>query len=141
MPIDENGDGTTVAYASSTRWAATTGTRTRALDAINDPTCTVSYGDETFPDRAAFVAAHSNHRVATDALTFIIVDQPGTFKITNVQLGRARPSPSGRPGDGRCRASDSAEVRQAPARGEDPSRSGHTAGTHGAACVSGAGPS
>ena len=40
------------------------------------------------PNWAAFVAANPTYRVADDALSFIIADQPGLFTITNVQLGK-----------------------------------------------------
>jgi hypothetical protein len=88
VPIDEDGDGTTEAYAFIDTQGCNTGNaNSGTLDAINDPTCLVAY-DAIYPNWAAFVAAHPTYRVATDALTFIIVDQPGTFNITNVQLGK-----------------------------------------------------
>jgi hypothetical protein len=95
IPIDEDGDGDTEAYAfvdtlSCNDGSANVGT----LDAINDSTCVVSYGATTYPNWAAFVAANPTYRVAADALAFVILDQPGTFTITKVQLGRgpARPA-------------------------------------------------
>ena len=88
IPIDEDGDGTTEAYAFIDTQGCNTGdANSGTLDAINDPTCLVAY-DAIYPNWAAFVAAHPTYRVASDALTFIIVDQPGTFSITNVQLGK-----------------------------------------------------
>lgn len=59
------------------------------LDAINDATCTIWYNNVSYANWAAFVAANPAYRIASDATTFIIVDAPGTFDITNVQLGKA----------------------------------------------------
>lgn len=96
LPIDEDGDGTTEAYAFIDVLACNDGSSTTGtLDAINDPTCSVSYaGQADSPNWAAFVAANPAYRVASDALAFVIVDQPGDFTITNVQLGKgpARPA-------------------------------------------------
>ncbi|MEO5575974.1 MAG: hypothetical protein ABIR67_11070 [Gaiellaceae bacterium] len=65
------------------------------LDAINDSTCSVSYaGQADSPNWAAFVAANPAYRVASDALAFVIVDQPGDFTITNVQLGKGPTRPA-----------------------------------------------
>jgi hypothetical protein len=95
IPIDENGDGTYEAFAFIDTLGCNTGDpNTGTLDAINDPTCTVSYGSETFPNWAAFVAAHPTYRIATDQLAFVIIDQPGTFTITNVQLGKGPAKPA-----------------------------------------------
>jgi hypothetical protein len=89
IPIDENGDGTTEAYAFIDTLGCNDGSADNGtLDAINDPTCTVSYGSATYPNWAAFAAANPTYRIATDALTFIIADQPGDWTITNVQLGK-----------------------------------------------------
>ena len=62
---------------------------------INDPTCTVSLSSgPIYPSWAAFVAANPTYRVASDALTFIIVDQPGNFLITNIQIGKGPAKPA-----------------------------------------------
>ena len=89
LPIDENGDGTTEAYAYIDTNGCNSGDpNTGTLDAINDPTCTIWYNNVSYDNWAAFVAANPTYRIASDALAFIIVDQPGTFDVTNVQLGK-----------------------------------------------------
>jgi opacity protein-like surface antigen len=94
IPIDENGDGTTEGYAFIDTLGCNDGDpNTGTLDAINDPTCAVTYDGVTYPNWAAFVAANPTYRVADDALPFVIIDQPGTFTITNVQLGKGPAKP------------------------------------------------
>jgi hypothetical protein len=87
IPIDEDGDGTTEAYAFIDTGGCNDGdANSGTLDAINDASCTVAYGS-LYENWAAFVAANPTYRIA-DALAFVIVDQPGMFTISNVQLGR-----------------------------------------------------
>jgi hypothetical protein len=87
IPIDEDGDGTTEAYAFVDTQGCNDGSaNSGTLDAINDATCIVAY-DSLYDNWAAFVAANPTYRVA-DALAFVIVDQPGDFTISNVQLGK-----------------------------------------------------
>jgi hypothetical protein len=89
IPIDENGDGTTEAYAFIDTNGCNDGDpNTGTLDAINDSTCTVWYNNVSYENWASFVSANPTYRIASDALAFIIVDQPGTFDVTNVQLGK-----------------------------------------------------
>lgn len=94
FPIDIDGDGVTTYpgyddYVTSDalgcgNGAATSGT----VDPLNNSACTVSLnGGATYANWSAFLAAFPNARVG-DNLPFVIVDQPGTFSITNVQLGR-----------------------------------------------------
>jgi hypothetical protein len=90
LPIDENGDGTTEAYAYIDTQGCNNGdANVGTLDAINDPTCTAWYNNVSYENWAAFVTANPTYRIAKDALTFIIVDAPANFTITNVQLGKA----------------------------------------------------
>lgn len=94
VPIDEDGDGTTEAYAFVDSLGCNDGSAdSGTLDAINDPTCNVAYGSTVYSSWAAFASANPTFRIATDALSFVIVDQPGEFTVSNVQLGRgpARP--------------------------------------------------
>ncbi len=89
IPIDENNDGTTEAYAFIDTLGCNDGdANVGTLDAINDATCNVSYGATVYPNWAGFVSANPTFKVATDALAFIIVDQPGNFSISNIQLGK-----------------------------------------------------
>ena len=89
IPIDTDGDGDTEAYAFIDTQGCNNGNpNTGTLDAINDATCTVWFQDVSYPNWAAFAAANPTYRIAKDALAFIIVDQPGTFTITNIQIGK-----------------------------------------------------
>jgi hypothetical protein len=89
IPIDSDGDGDTEAYAFIDTMGCNDGDpESGTLDAINDSTCLVWYDNVSYENWAAFVAANPTYRIATDALAFVIVDQPGEFTITNVQLGR-----------------------------------------------------
>jgi|GEM_PF-1988313 len=88
IPIDEDGDGTTEAYAFIDTVGCNDGNSSMGtLDAISDTTCSVAYG-EVYPNWAAFVEDYPDYRIASDALSFIIIDQPGDFTISNVQLGK-----------------------------------------------------
>ena len=84
IPIDEDGDGTTEAYAFAD--AVGCGDGAGNVDVIDDASCLVSYGATTYGSWAAFAAAQPTYRIASDALTFIIADQPGDFVLTNVEL-------------------------------------------------------
>ena len=56
------------------------------VDVINDPTCLIYHGAETYPNWDAFVAAHPD---ATLYFAFVAVDQPGNYTINNVTIGKA----------------------------------------------------
>jgi hypothetical protein len=90
FPIDLNGDGLWDDFVSADAVGCTDGDAfSGTVDVINDPTCQVSLnGGGTYESWAAFVAAYPTATVATDAISFIIADQPGSFTITNVQLGK-----------------------------------------------------
>ena len=55
-------------------------------DFINDPTCTIWYGANSYDNWAAFVAAHSTASVGS-ALPFIIADEVGSWTISDVNFG------------------------------------------------------
>lgn len=42
----------------------------------------------------AFASANPTYRIASDALTFVIVDQPGLFEVTHVRLGKGPAKPA-----------------------------------------------
>jgi hypothetical protein len=89
LPIDENNDGTVEQYAFIDTQGCNNGdANTGTLDAMNDATCTVWYNNVSYANWAAFVSTNPTYRVA-NRTTFIIVDAPGTFTITNIQLGKA----------------------------------------------------
>ena len=86
IPIDTNANGTTESYAfidanNCGMTAATTGTVTQV--------CPVFFGSTLYANWAAFVAANSGARIATDAIPFVIADQPFIGVISNVQLGQS----------------------------------------------------
>jgi hypothetical protein len=84
IPIDEDGDGTTESYAFADAVGCSDDVGT--VDVTGDASCLVSYGGVTYANWAAFVTANPTYRIASDAVTFIIVDQPGDYTITNVEL-------------------------------------------------------
>jgi len=86
VPIDTNADGDTESYAfidanNCGMTAATTGTVTQ--------TCPVFFGSTLYANWAAFVADNAGARIATDAIPFVIADQPFVGVISNVQLGQS----------------------------------------------------
>lgn len=88
LPIDENGDGVTEQYAFIDTLGCNTGdANVGTADAINDPTCLIWNGANSYANWAAFVAANPTYRISNNT-PFIIADQPGEFDITNIQLGR-----------------------------------------------------
>ena len=81
--IDENGDGTTEAYAFVD--AALCGLTTGGTVGLN---CPVAYGSTVYANWAAFAAANPTFKLSTDTVPFVIADQPFSGTVTNVQLGR-----------------------------------------------------
>ena len=90
LPIDSTGDGQTDAYAFVDSLGCNDGSATDGtLDAIADSSCLIWYANVPYENWAAFAAANPTYRIAPDALPFVIVDQPGVFTISNIQLGKA----------------------------------------------------
>ena len=95
IPIDEDGDGTTEAYAFVDTLGCNDGSpNSGTLDVIRDSTCSVGYGSTVYANWDAFATANPTYRIASDALTFIIVDQPGLFEVTDVRLGKGPAKPA-----------------------------------------------
>jgi len=86
IPIDDNGDRNTDAYAFLD---ANNCGQAGAPSGTVDLTCPVFYAPTLYPHWSAFVAANPTFRIARDALAFVIVDQPFTGTVSNVQLGKA----------------------------------------------------
>jgi hypothetical protein len=84
LPID-TGSGTTAFYAFVSAFYCNDGNG--LVDALNDATCTIQAGSESFPNWAAMLAAHPDWRVGPD-LPFVIADDPGTWTVSDVQLGK-----------------------------------------------------
>ncbi|MBA3520974.1 MAG: hypothetical protein H0T90_00525 [Gemmatimonadales bacterium] len=57
-----------------------------ALRGEDDDTCLVNYKSVSYPNFDAFEAAFPGARIARDAVTFIISDQPNHYLIYRVNL-------------------------------------------------------
>jgi hypothetical protein len=83
IPIDTDGDGTWESFAfidaANCGTGATSGTVNLA--------CPVFFGSTLYANWAAFAAANTTYRIATDAVSFVIADQPFEGTISNVRLG------------------------------------------------------
>jgi hypothetical protein len=80
-PIDINGDGTVDGYA----FMDVNGCGSTVVSSAS-PTCTTYCGPETFPNWAAFAAAHPTYRSAPGAIPFIIADGhsgPGSVYVVS----------------------------------------------------------
>lgn len=85
IPIDTNNNGTTESYAfidanNCGQAGGIAGTVTQ--------NCPVFFGGTLYANWAAFVTAHGDYKIATDAVPFVIADQPFLGTISNVQLGQ-----------------------------------------------------
>ena len=85
LPIDVTGDGTTDFYAFIGAFYCNNGAG--LVDAINDSTCQIFVGSESFANWAAFVAEHPTWHVG--AIPFVIADDAGLWTVSNVHLGEA----------------------------------------------------
>ena len=56
------------------------------VEGRTDASCLVSYDGVDYPNWAAFRTAHPGARIATNAITFIIIDQPAHYVIWRVQI-------------------------------------------------------
>ena len=90
IPIDENNDGLTEAFAFVPAISCNNGHG--KVDVIGDATCLVYYapdGVAGWANWAAFAAAHPTWEVAlTDNYLFVIADEPGTWTLSNVIIGK-----------------------------------------------------
>lgn len=86
LPIDTNGDHATDFYAFVGAYYCNNGAG--LVDAINDATCTIFAGSESFSNWAAMVAAHPAWTITTD-YPFIIADDAGIWTVSGVKLGKA----------------------------------------------------
>lgn len=87
IPIDTTGTGATTAYAFADTLGCNTGSANNGTLSLADPTCTIAYGSESQPNWASFVAAHPTWKISS-SIPFVIVDQPGMWTVTNVNLGQ-----------------------------------------------------
>jgi len=90
IPIDEDNDGLTEAFAFVPAISCNNGNG--KVDVIGDSTCLVYYapdGVAGWANWAAFAAAHPTWEVAlTDNYLFAIADEPGTWTLSNVTIGK-----------------------------------------------------
>jgi hypothetical protein len=97
--IDENANGTRESYAFVDTLGCNNGSPDNGTLSFSDTTCTVSYtgpdvGDvaESWVNWAAFAAGHPTWTISentVDDVPFVVVDQPGLWTVSNVQLGQA----------------------------------------------------
>jgi hypothetical protein len=87
IPIDEDNNGSWDHFAFMDAPGCNDGDEfVGRLEGRPDNTCLVSYNVQTFPNWKAFVTAHPTYKIATNAVTFIIVDQPAHYVIWGVQI-------------------------------------------------------
>jgi len=96
--IDEDGNGTRESYAFVDTLGCNNGSPNNGTLSFSDPTCTVAYfgpgapvGGESWVNWAAFAAGHPTWKISkntVDDVPFVIVDQPGLWTVTNVELGQ-----------------------------------------------------
>jgi hypothetical protein len=90
IPIDQDNDGDTEAFAFVP--AITCDNGQGKVDVIGDSTCLVYYapdGVTGYANWAAFAAAHTDYEVAElDNWLFAIADEPGTWTLNNVVIGK-----------------------------------------------------
>lgn len=90
IPIDTDGNGTWDLFAFIDTQGCNDGSaNVGTLDAIGDATCTVALSNgPIYANWAAFAAANPTYRIASNTVSFIIVDQPGSFTVSNIQIGK-----------------------------------------------------
>lgn len=96
--VDQDGNGTREAYAFVDTLGCNTGSADIGTLSFSDSTCIVSYQPpapgapaESWVNWAAFAAAHPTWKISmntTADVPFVVVDQPGRWIVTNVQLGQ-----------------------------------------------------
>lgn len=90
IPIDENGDQVTEAFAFVSFADCNNGAG--LVDVINDTTCTVYYKGVAYPNWYTFSHTDgTNYRISFGDYAFIIADlsgAPGVWTVSNVQVGK-----------------------------------------------------
>jgi hypothetical protein len=89
VPIDENSDGDWEGFAFIDAVGCNgSGSISGTVDPINDQTCLVYYNNTPFDNWTDFANQNPTFKIASNTIAFIVVDQPGEYTISNVQLGR-----------------------------------------------------
>lgn len=86
LPIDSTGDGITDYWAFISAYYCNDGAG--FVDAMNDATCTIYVGSESFANWSDWVAAHPTWSIATDNYVFLIADDPGMWTVNGVTFGK-----------------------------------------------------
>ena len=87
IPIDEDNNGSWDAFAFMDAPGCNDGDEfVGRLEGRPDNTCLVNYKGVDYPNWTAFRTAHSTFRIARNAVTFIIIDQPAHYIIWRVQI-------------------------------------------------------
>ena len=91
IPIDEDGDGDTEAYAFIDIFycPGTDG----VVDAINDEECGIWYNNVQYDNWDAFIAAYPDALIATDNFAFVIAertptDNAASYRVNAVKIGK-----------------------------------------------------
>ena len=87
VPIDHNNDGTWDSFAFMDAPGCNNGDEfVGRLSGRSDNTCGVNNQGVDYPNWSAFATAQPLYRIAKNAVTFIIVDQPAHYLIWKVQI-------------------------------------------------------
>lgn len=87
IPIDEDNNGTWEHFAFMDAPGCNDGDEfVGRLEGRADNTCGVNYDGTDYPNWTAFKTAHPTFRIARNAITFIIIDQPAHYVIWRVQI-------------------------------------------------------
>ncbi len=87
VPVDENNDGLTEAFAFVPAISCNNGNG--LVNVINDSTCTIYYGSNSYANWAAFAQAYPAAEIAlSDNYLFVISDDIGTWTVNNVTIGK-----------------------------------------------------
>ena len=89
IPLDTNRNGRLDGYAFlDARNCGNSGTSGNGTVSTEDGNCAVflNFGNLSFANWDALVAAHRSWRVASGKVPFIIADQPGHYEISNIDL-------------------------------------------------------
>lgn len=91
IPIDEDGDGVTEAYAFIDAFYCPGSDG--VVDALHDEECGIWYNNVQYDNWDAFVAAFPDALVATDNFAFVIAertptDGPATYRVNAVKIGK-----------------------------------------------------
>lgn len=93
LAIDSDGNGTNDFFAfADANGCGSTAPKSGVVNVVSNhvanPNCqiTTNNGGGTFADYTDFVAAYPGAKYATDQVSFVISDQPGTYRLAQVKL-------------------------------------------------------